>query len=217
MAEGTPPWRLPDSWVADYVRLEELIEDTLSEHDHVRRAHMFESATHSACELFKRLMKEPPFAAAMENIRDQDPAEIAAAIKELKAGDWGTVVDDLGELLGAAGLPRMHARRASLDGVTRLLTADPASLVGPEAVEMFDRFRNEVCLAETWLGSLNDATYRRKVAETALGGLGGGLLAVAGAAAVTAAAPVAIAGAAAVAVVSGAVAVYRVARRYKGP
>lgn len=126
---------------------------------------MFKSAVEIACDLLERLMKQPPFEAAMRNIQNQNPAEIAEAIDQLKAGNWGTVVDDLDELLRAAHLPGRHARQAVVDGVARLLTADPTTLAGAEAVQMFDRFRGEVCDAETWLGGVIDSRDRREVSK----------------------------------------------------
>lgn len=201
--------------MAEYGRLEDLIDRAFEEADEHRRDHLYEQAVKTACGLLDRLMQQPPFDAALHNIQNQNPAEIVSAIQQLKAGNWGTVVDDLDDMLTAAHFPGRHARRTAVQGVARLLTADPTTLVGSDAARMFESFRKEVCTAQVWLGKVIESKDKEEVAEAIRAGVGGVVIAAATAAVAIAGAPVAIAGAAAVAAVGGAVAVIRVIRKQK--
>lgn len=215
MAQQPPPWRLPDEWAAERERLGDQIDVALRELDPSRRTVLLEAAAHSACNLLGNLMAQPPFQAAMNNIGNQSPVEIAGAIQQLRAGDWGTVVHDIDEMLRTAGFPGMHARRAAIDGVTGVLTADPAMLVGSDAVAVFDRFRGEVCGAEASLGQLTHAQSRHAAAGAILDGVDAFAVAIVAAAAMTLGGPVVpavIAVAAAVVAVRRAHAVFRIVR-----
>ena len=150
---------------------------------------------------------------AIKHIEDEPPDAIAAAIGQLKHGHFEGVVDELDALLDDAHAPERKRRRATVNGISQLLIADPTTLVGHDAAQAFNDFRIEVCGAQTWLQGEISREHQTAVLEATRDGVEAVIVAVASTAvavATGAAAPVvALAGAAAVAVVMPAVRVIR--------